>query len=151
MKQKIVSICLALALACSLLPLSALAAEDEFVIENGVVTAYTGPGGHVVIPDGVTKIGYQAFMANKSITSVTLPDGLREIDGAAFLGCQSLSSINFPESMEKIGLQAFYDSGLTEVSIPSGVISLGDLSPNGFRYDSGELAFTGCPDRKSVV
>ena len=34
---------------------------NDFVIEQGVLTKYTGPGGDVVIPDGVTEIGYQAF------------------------------------------------------------------------------------------
>ena len=33
----------------------------EFEIENGVLKRYTGPGGDVVIPDGVTSIGDQAF------------------------------------------------------------------------------------------
>lgn len=29
---------------------------NDFVIEQGVLTKYTGPGGDVVIPEGVTVI-----------------------------------------------------------------------------------------------
>ena len=34
---------------------------NDFVIEQGVLTKYTGPGGNVVIPEGVTEIGEDAF------------------------------------------------------------------------------------------
>ena len=35
--------------------------EGDFVIEDGVLVAYQGSGGDVVIPDGVVSIGGQAF------------------------------------------------------------------------------------------
>lgn len=34
---------------------------NGFVIEDGVLEEYTGPGGEVVIPQGVTRIGEWAF------------------------------------------------------------------------------------------
>ena len=34
---------------------------SDFIIENGVLTKYVGPGGDVVIPDGVVEIGASAF------------------------------------------------------------------------------------------
>ena len=34
---------------------------NDFIIENGVLTKYVGPGGDVVIPEDVTEIGVQAF------------------------------------------------------------------------------------------
>ena len=37
------------------------AQESEFTITNGVLTAYNGAGGEVVIPEGVSKIGDNAF------------------------------------------------------------------------------------------
>ncbi len=33
----------------------------DFIIKNGVPEEYTGVGGDVVIPDGVTEIGMFAF------------------------------------------------------------------------------------------
>ena len=34
---------------------------SDFIIENGVLKKYVGPGGDVVIPEGVTAIGELAF------------------------------------------------------------------------------------------
>ena len=39
--------------------------EMDFVIENGVLKKYVGPGGDVVIPDGVTAISASAFRGIK--------------------------------------------------------------------------------------
>ena len=35
---------------------------SDFIIENGVLRKYVGPGGDVVIPEGVTEIGIKAFV-----------------------------------------------------------------------------------------
>ena len=35
--------------------------SNDYIIENGVLKRYTGTGGDVVIPDGVTEIGSNAF------------------------------------------------------------------------------------------
>lgn len=35
--------------------------DSDFVIKNGVLEKYTGKGGDVVIPNGVTNIGKYAF------------------------------------------------------------------------------------------
>ena len=45
---------------------------SDFRIENGVLMEYTGPGGHVVIPDSVTSIGDSAFKNCNSLTSITI-------------------------------------------------------------------------------
>lgn len=36
--------------------------EQEFVIKKGVLTKYNGPGGDVVIPEGVKAIGGACFL-----------------------------------------------------------------------------------------
>jgi len=35
--------------------------SSDFVIENGILKKYTGSGGEVVIPEGVSAIGNLAF------------------------------------------------------------------------------------------
>ena len=47
---------------------------NDFTIENNILIKYTGPGGDVVIPDGVTAIGDQAFWDHrgKPITSMEM-------------------------------------------------------------------------------
>ena len=66
---------------------------SDFQIENGVLVKYTGNGGDVVIPDGVTSIGNEAFYEYSSLTSVTLPDSLTSIGDSAFYNCSRLTSI----------------------------------------------------------
>jgi len=45
-------------------------ANKDFIIENDVLIEYTGEGGEVVIPNGVTSIGDEAFADCNGLTSV---------------------------------------------------------------------------------
>lgn len=65
----------------------------------------------------VTEIDARAFQL-EPITEVILPDGMTRIGADAFYKTTSLSKINFPASLKAIELEAFYESGLTEVDIP---------------------------------
>ena len=67
-----------------------LGASSDFLIENGVLTAYIGGGGDVVIPEGVTEIAENTFKNAKTITSLTLPSTLRVIGDSAFYSCSGL-------------------------------------------------------------
>ena len=101
--------------------------SKEFVIENGVLIKYWGPGGEVVIPEGVTSIGERAFFNCKSLESVTIQTGVTCIGEGAFMRCSSLKSVMLPESMASIGDYAFaHCPGLTEVTIPASVARIGD-------------------------
>lgn len=73
----------------------------------------------VVIPDGVTSIGVNAFKGFKALTSVEIPDSVNSIDNMAFLDCFSLESITIPSSVKSIGRYAFYGSKLTKINISS--------------------------------
>lgn len=88
----------------------------------------------VVIPEGVTTLGYETFEYSKNIKSVTLPTTITdfgdtvetyngseyEIDADTFYGCSSLEEIVLPEGITKLGNGMFGGcEKLTEVSLPS--------------------------------
>lgn len=160
MKKRLLSILLAMIMCLNLFPASlAVEAESEasdFVIENGVLVEYNGPGGDVVIPNGVTAIGDSTFAKCHTISSVTIPYGVTSIGNDAFFQCSKLAEVSIPGSVTTIGNYAFSQCwSLTSFSIPEGVSKIGD---NAFSYCGaltevtlpnsliaiGDSAFSGC-------
>ena len=83
----------------------------------------------VVMQQGVTSIGGDAFWDCSGLTSVTIPDGVTSIGGDAFWDCSGLTSVTIPDGVTSIGGYAFRGcSGLTSVTIPEGVTSIGDYA-----------------------
>lgn len=67
--------------------------SDFRIDESGFLTEYLGPGGDVVIPDGVRGIGYHVFIGNELITSITIPKSVTYIEMYQFNGCENLANI----------------------------------------------------------
>ncbi len=61
----------------------------------------------VVIKDGVTSIGADAFYNCSSLTSVNIPNSVTNIGESAFNGCSDLTSVTIPNSVTSIGEKAF--------------------------------------------
>lgn len=92
---------------------------DDFVIETGMLKKYTGNGGSVIIPNGVTSIHDWAFWRCTHLTDVTLPDSVKSIDICAFEECKSLTSITLPNSVASISDRVFSGcKNLKSVTIP---------------------------------
>ena len=81
---------------------------SDFIIENGVLKKYVGPGGDVAIPEGVTSIGKEAFRGCDAITSITIPNGVTSIGAGAFELCKNLAKVTIPRSVKSIGSAAFF-------------------------------------------
>lgn len=89
--KRFISLLVTLLLTASLglisLPAQAGADENGFTIVDGVLTAYSGPGGDITIPNNVTIIAENAFLNNKTIASVTIYSVSLVIEDTAFDGC----------------------------------------------------------------
>lgn len=92
-------------------------ADLEFKISGGKLVSYHGAGGDVVIPEGVSSIGRNAFKGNKTLTSVSIPEGVTEIGDSAFKECPSLERVYIPKSLKSFDSAAFMNSGVREVYI----------------------------------
>ncbi len=93
---------------------------------------------NVIVSEGVTKIGNNAFYSYSAIESLSLPDGLTEIGGGAFYGCAKLTEVKLPESLTTIdGFGGC--TGLKSVTLPKNVTKI---------Y---EYAFDGCTGLMTVI
>ena len=61
----------------------------------------------IIIYDGVTSIGEEAFWGCKELVSVKIPNGVVSIGEQAFDECEKLSNIIIPDSVTVIGGAAF--------------------------------------------
>lgn len=66
---------------------------SDFVIENGVLTKYSGKSNLVVIPTHVMEIGVEAFAGKKKIEEITVPGAVTKIGYNAFKGCSALLKV----------------------------------------------------------
>lgn len=98
----------------------------DFVVENGTLIKYNGPGGDVVILDdlGITSIGSSVFKGLSNLTSVVIPQGVISIGSQAFVNCENLTSVSIPDSVTSIGSAFTGCSSLTSITIPEGVTSI---------------------------
>ena len=78
----------------------------------------------VVISEGITYIGSNAFSYCENLTSVSLPDSLEGIGESAFVRC-ALRKLDLPENLSYLGEWAFSNNTkLTSVVVPKKVTKL---------------------------
>ena len=60
---------------------------SDFIIENGVLKKYVGPGGTVVIPEGVTTIKENAlWIVGKPRDGIIIPESVVTLEKDALYG-----------------------------------------------------------------
>lgn len=93
----------------------------------------------VIIPDSVKNVGSYAFCGCRKLSTVKLPENLAVISYNMFDGCYELTSIKIPNSVVSIYGNAFSGTGITNIVIPNGVTSI------------GEMAFESCSSIQSII
>ena len=117
--------------------LPVVSVEASAFLNNTAITS-------VVLPDGITSIGENAFNGCESLTSVTFGKNsqVSSIGPGAFNYCYSLESITIPESVTNIGSDAFiYCYGLRSVT----------FGENSQLTSIGEGAFNWCESLESIT
>ena len=123
----------------------------NYVIKDGVLTAYNGSQRHLTIPYGVVEIANGVFRG-KNISTVVFPEGLLRIGNEAFQDCNSLYYMDLNNDLQEIGQYAFdgcsmlaavlfppqltviehgafqYCTSLSEAVIPDSVTEIGDYA-----------------------
>lgn len=117
----------------------------------------------VIIENGVTSIGDDAFSGCEALTNVIIPDSITSIGKNVFSNCTSLTSISIPNSVNKIGESTFSQCcSLISVTIPEGVTNIDEslfwgctsiesiIIPNTVS-NIGNRAFSNCESLKSII
>lgn len=95
----------------------------------------------LVVGEGITSIGADAFGEFKSLRTINLPSSLTKIESLAFTDCDALNRVELPENVTEIGNYAFSGSGLKEVL----------FSKNSKMVRVGDYAFHTCENLEKVV
>lgn len=115
-----------------------------------------------VVPNGVTKIGEEAFSCC-SAKNITLPDSVKEIGANAFCNCENLESLRLPKDLKTLSPYMFSGcSALKKIELPYEVddfteglfSSCSSLEEVPFRdgiKTLGENVFSGCSSLTSLV
>lgn len=86
------------------------------------------------VPNSVSTIGENAFRDCKSMRSIILPSSLAVVEKELFRGCENLTQVKFPENLTTIGENAFRDcKGLPSIELPEGLTT---IKNNAFRGTS---------------
>lgn len=116
----------------------------------------------VTIPNSVTYIGKAAFAYCSSLSSVKIPGSVKTIMDNTFVECSSLKTVTIPNSVTCIGKSAFQYSGITKLSLPNSLETIGDCAflgcsglsslsiPNNVT-SIGDEAFEECSGLTSIV
>ena len=99
---------------------------EEFLVNGGVLLAYSGNNSQVAVPGGVRVIAAEVFSGHGEIESVRLPDSLQVIGEAAFGNCESLKKVTFGDNILQIKDRAFNGCDSLEViKLPASVKEVG--------------------------
>lgn len=152
MKNRLLSILLVLLMALTLLPLGALAEDDNKcgesltwnLDESGILTI-SGTGDmydyseepapwseysdiitSITIDYGVTSIGTSAFTGCSNVQQINIPDSVEHIDPYAFSFCKGPHTVKLPASLTLISEDLFAEcANLKNIDIPDTVTEIG--------------------------
>lgn len=107
----------------------------KIVVEDGVTHIgsqafqYFQKVKSVSLPESVTSIGDSAFYECLGLREIVLPSGLTEMGESAFAHCSKLAAVEIPESLTEIPFGAFGECrGITTLKLPGTLTKIGDFA-----------------------
>ena len=80
----------------------------------------------IVLEEGITAIGDNAFPGIASLTEIVFPATLTTIGSSAFAGCSGLTAVEIPDSVTTLGASVFSGcSNLVSASLGDGLTAMG--------------------------
>ena len=84
---------------------------------------------NTVIPKSINSIGEKAFTYCQGLSEIVVPGSVREIGKYAFQNCTNLRKLTLSEGLQSIRWGAFWECGLTTVTVPA---SVREIEPGAF-------------------
>lgn len=81
---------------------------------------------NIIIPNGVTSIGNNAFTGCTSLSSIDIPNSVTSIGNNVFTGCLKLTTVNVPNSVTEINGMFTECSGIVHITLPNGITYIAD-------------------------
>ena len=72
-------------------------------------------------PASVSIIKYKMFSGCRSLEHLEIPEGITSIESFSLKGCYKIKTLQLPSTINRIEENAFFDSGLMEITLPEGV------------------------------
>lgn len=86
----------------------------------------------VVIGEGITRTGNQAFRKLINLETVIIPESVKVLGSNSFIGCKSLKHIDLPSTLTEIGNYCFNSTGIISVTFAGdwANVTIGDHNDN---------------------
>ena len=121
---------------------------NALVVEAGITSisdfafVYCTGMESVSFPNTLEKIGVQSFLHCQALTDIVIPDSVIEMGHFVFADCSKLENATLSSSLTEIVDNAFAETAIKSVTIPSGVKKIDDMA----FYNCENLATVSLPE-----
>ena len=119
--------------------------NEKFVIEDEVLVKYNGNDENIVVPNGITKIAYDAFRGCRSVKSITFPEGLESLHSSL----PPVKKIIFPSTLKRFFAYWIGIPTLAEIEVAKSNPYLKSIEGALYSRD-GQILHHYCPARETT-